>query len=305
MNSYHIPVMLDECISGLMIHPKGIYVDATFGGGGHAREITNRLTSGKLFAFDQDEDAVRNVPNDERLIFIRSNFKYIKNFLRYHEIEEVDGILADLGVSSHDFDEADRGFSFRFDAPLDMRMNRESDFSAATVIANYESNELIRIFRDYGEIKNAHKLAGAILAARNIKSITTTGELQQAIQICIPKAIEKKYLAQVFQALRMEVNKEKEVLMEFLTSSLELLKPGGRLVVLTYHSIEDRLVKNFMKSGNFEGIVNQDFYGNFISPFTLINRKVMIPSDNEIRENPRSRSAKLRIAEKKEMENGE
>ncbi|HAX97269.1 MAG TPA: 16S rRNA (cytosine(1402)-N(4))-methyltransferase [Prolixibacteraceae bacterium] len=305
MNSYHIPVMLDECIKGLMIHPEGIYVDATFGGGGHAREIAGRLTSGRLFAFDQDEDAIRNVPKDERLIFIRSNFRYIRNFLKYYDIEEVDGIFADLGVSSHDFDEADRGFSFRFDAPLDMRMNQESDFTAAKIIEKFESGDLIRIFRDYGEIKNAHRLAGAIMAARNDKPIITTGDLQQAIQNCIPRAIEKKYLAQVFQALRMEVNQEKEVLMEFLNSALGLLKPGGRLVVLTYHSIEDRLVKNFMKSGNFEGKIDQDFYGNFISPFTLINRKVMIPSEDEIKINPRSRSAKLRIAEKKEMENGE
>lgn len=305
MNSYHIPVMLDECIKGLMIHSDGIYVDATFGGGGHASEIAGRLTSGRLFAFDQDEDAVRNVPNDERIIFIRSNFRYIRNFLKYYEIEEVDGILADLGVSSHDFDEADRGFSFRFDAPLDMRMNQESDFTAAKVIEKYESGDLIRIFRDYGEIKNAHRLAGAIMEARKEKPITTTGDLQQAIKNCIPRAIEKKYLAQVFQALRMEVNQEKEVLMEFLESALGLLKPGGRLVVLTYHSIEDRLVKNFMKSGNFEGKVDQDFFGNFISPFTLINRKVMIPSEDEIKINPRSRSAKLRIAEKKEMKDGE
>ncbi len=305
MNSYHIPVMLDECITGLMIHPDGIYIDATFGGGGHAREIAGRLTSGRLFAFDQDEDAVKNVPNDDRIIFIRSNFRYIRNFLKYYDIEEVDGILADLGVSSHDFDEADRGFSFRFDAPLDMRMNQESDFTAAKVIEKYDSGDLIRIFRDYGEIKNAHRLAGAIMAARNEKPITTTGDLQQAIQNCIPRAIEKKYLAQVFQALRMEVNKEKEVLMEFLDSALGLLKPGGRLVVMTYHSIEDRLVKNFMKSGNFEGTIDQDFFGNFISPFTLINRKVMIPSEEEIKINPRSRSAKLRIAEKKEVKNGE
>jgi 16S rRNA (cytosine1402-N4)-methyltransferase len=305
MNSYHIPVMLDECITGLMIHPDGIYIDATFGGGGHAREIAGRLTSGRLFAFDQDEDAVKNVPNDDRIIFIRCNFRYIRNFLKYYNIEEVDGILADLGVSSHDFDEADRGFSFRFDAPLDMRMNQESDFTAAKVIEKYDSGDLIRIFRDYGEIKNAHRLAGAIMAARNEKPITTTGDLQQAIQNCIPRAIEKKYLAQVFQALRMEVNKEKEVLMEFLDSALGLLKPGGRLVVMTYHSIEDRLVKNFMKSGNFEGTINQDFFGNFISPFTLINRKVMIPSEEEIKINPRSRSAKLRIAEKKEVKNGE
>ena len=305
MNSYHIPVMLDECIAGLMIHPDGIYIDATFGGGGHAREIAGRLTSGRLFAFDQDEDAVKNVPNDDRIIFIRSNFRYIRNFLKYYDIEEVDGILADLGVSSHDFDEADRGFSFRFDAPLDMRMNQESDFTAAKVIEKYDSGDLIRIFRDYGEIKNAHRLAGAIMAARNEKPITTTGDLQQAIQNCIPRAIEKKYLAQVFQALRMEVNKEKEVLMEFLDSALGLLKPGGRLVVMTYHSIEDRLVKNFMKSGNFEGTIDQDFFGNFISPFTLINRKVMIPSEEEIKINPRSRSAKLRIAEKKEVKNGE
>jgi len=305
MNSYHIPVMLDECIKGLMIHPEGIYVDATFGGGGHAREIAGRLTSGRLFAFDQDEDAIRNVPKDERLIFIRSNFRYIRNFLKYYDIEEVDGIFADLGVSSHDFDEADRGFSFRFDAPLDMRMNQESDFTAAKIIEKFYSGDLNRIFRYYGEIKNAHRMSGAMMAAPNDKPIIKTGELQQAIQNCITRAIEKKYLAQVFQALRMEVNQEKEVLMEFLNSALGLLKPGGRLVVLTYHSIEDRLVKNFMKSGNFEGKIDQDFYGNFISPFTLINRKVMIPSEDEIKINPRSRNAKLRIAEKKEMENGE
>jgi len=304
MNQYHIPVMLKQCIEGLKIRPDGVYVDATFGGGGHAREIVNLLTTGCLYAFDQDEDAQQNVFSDQRLVFIRANFRYIRNFLRYHSVDQVDGILADLGVSSHDFDQADRGFSFRFDAPLDMRMNREGSLTAADIINQFDHDKLTTLFRDFGEIKNAGRLASAIISARNGCQLQTTGNLLDAIRHLVPKAIEKKYLAQVFQALRMEVNDETGALRDFLSDALLLLKPGGRLVIMTYHSIEDRIVKNFLKSGNFEGKVEQDFYGNFISPFELVNRKVIIPDEAEIAENPRSRSAKLRIAEKKEVKNG-
>lgn len=304
MNQYHIPVMLKQCIEGLKIRPDGVYVDATFGGGGHAREIVNQLTTGCLYAFDQDEDALRNVFSDQRLVFIRANFRYIRNFLRYNSVDQVDGILADLGVSSHDFDQADRGFSFRFDAPLDMRMNREGSLTAADIINQFDHDKLTTLFRDFGEIKNAGRLASAIISARNGGQLQTTGNLLDAIRHLVPKAIEKKYLAQVFQALRMEVNDETGALHDFLSDALLLLKPGGRLVIMTYHSIEDRIVKNFLKSGNFEGKVEQDFYGNFISPFELVNRKVITPDEAEIAENPRSRSAKLRIAEKKEVKNG-
>jgi 16S rRNA (cytosine1402-N4)-methyltransferase len=305
MNNYHIPVMLNQCIEGLLIRPDGIYVDATFGGGGHSREIVNHLTTGKLYAFDQDEDAERNVFHDDRFVFIRANFRYLKNFLRYNSVDQVDGILADLGVSSHDFDEADRGFSFRFDAPLDMRMNSEAPFSAASILSTSTTRgQLITIFKNYGEIKNAAKLASTIITARNHKTVDTTSALLQIISPLVPKAIEKKYLAQVFQALRMEVNDETGALKDFLKAAFDVLRPGGRLVFMTYHSIEDRLVKNFLKSGNFEGEVEQDFYGNFITPFQLINRKVVVPDDAEISENPRSRSARLRVAEKKEVPNG-
>ncbi len=304
MNQYHIPVMLKQCIEGLNIRPDGVYVDATFGGGGHAREIVAQLKTGRLYAFDQDEDALQNVYDDERLVFIRSNFRYIRNFLRYNSVEQVDGILADLGVSSHDFDQPERGFSFRYDAPLDMRMNREGSLTAADIINQYDHDKLTTLFHDYGEIKQAGRLASAIITARESELLSTTEKLLNAIKHLVPRAIEKKYLAQVFQSLRMEVNDETGALREFLTNSLTLLKPGGRLVVLTYHSIEDRLVKNFLKSGNFEGNVKQDFYGNFITPFELINRRVMVPDEAEVIENPRSRSAKLRVAEKKEVSHG-
>jgi 16S rRNA (cytosine1402-N4)-methyltransferase len=291
-------------IEALKIRPDGNYVDATFGGGGHARAIVGHLTTGRLFAFDQDADAERNVFKDERLVFIRSNFRYLKNFLRYNHVEWVDGILADLGVSSHDFDEAERGFSFRFDAPLDMRMNQDATLSASSILNQYSRDQLVTVFRNYGEIRNAGKLADTIINSRETAPITTTGNFLETIKNLIPRAIEKKYLAQVFQALRMEVNDETGALRDFLVSALDILRPGGRLVILTYHSIEDRIVKNFLKSGNFEGKVEQDFYGNFITPFELISRKAIVPNEEEIANNPRSRSAKLRIAEKKEVNHG-
>ncbi len=298
MRIYHTPVLLKESVDGLAIRPDGIYVDATFGGGGHAREILNRLGDGTLFAFDQDEDAAGNAFSDHRLFFIRHNFRYLKNFLRFYDVEQVDGILADLGVSSHDFDEASRGFSFRFEGALDMRMNRDATFTAADIVNQYDHDRLATLFREYGEMNNAGRLAAAVVAARQVHPLNTTGQLLKAIEKCVPKAIEKKYLAQVFQALRMEVNDETGALREFLTSALDVLRPGGRLVVITYHSIEDRLVKNFMKAGNFEGKIHKDFYGNVLTPFELVNRKVVVPAEEEVAQNPRSRSAKLRIAEK-------
>jgi len=299
MSQFHSPVMLNQSVEGLSIHPEGIYVDATFGGGGHSREILSRLKGGKLLAFDQDEEAMKNIFPDDRLVFIRHNFRYLKNFLRYNNVDKVDGILADLGVSSHDFDEAGRGFSFRFDVPMDMRMNRETKLTAALIVNNYSEAQLISVFRNYGEIQNAGRLTASILEARAGKELVTTGDFLAAIEKCIPKAIEKKYLAQVFQALRMEVNDETAVLGDFLKASLEVLKPGGRMVIITYHSLEDRMVKNFLRSGNLEGKCEQDFFGNFLTPFRLINRKVIVPGPEEVAENPRSRSAKLRIAEKK------
>jgi 16S rRNA (cytosine1402-N4)-methyltransferase len=298
MSNYHAPVLLKQSVEGLSIQPDGIYVDATFGGGGHSREILGRLKGGKLFAFDQDEDAFKNEIPDHRLVSILQNFRYLKNFLRYHGVNEVDGILADLGVSSHDFDDADRGFSFRFDAPMDMRMNREMKITAAQIVNQFSESQLTGIFRDLGEIQNAGKLSSVIVQARASKEIVTTGQFLSIIRPCTPKAIEKKYLSQVFQALRMTVNDEITVLGEFLESSLDVLKPHGRLVIIAYHSLEDRLVKNFFKTGNLEGHVQQDFYGNFLTPFRLINRKVIVPEEDEIVANPRSRSARLRIAEK-------
>ena len=296
--NYHIPVMLQQCIEGLNINPAGIYVDATFGGGGHAREILKHLTTGRLVAFDRDNDAIPAWA-DERLIFVNHNYKYLSNFLRYYELNQVDGILADLGISSHHIDIPERGFSFRFDAPLDMRMNQDQKMDAKQVVNEYSEEKLQQIFREYGELKQAYKIAKAIAKARENKQINTTFELVNVIKLLVPKKTENKFLAQVFQAIRIEVNGELEALKQFLTSSLKHLKKGGRLVIMSYHSLEDRLVKNFLRSGNFEGKEEVDLiYGNRKSAFKLINKKVIVPSDEEMEQNNRARSAKLRIAEK-------
>ena len=295
---YHVPVLLTESVNGLEIKANGDYVDVTFGGGGHSREIFSRLKTGRLFAFDQDEDAAANVIHDERFFFIRHNFKYIRNFLRYYNVEQVDGILADLGVSSHDFDVAERGFSFRFDGDLDMRMNRDSSQSAADIVNTFSEDQLRTMFREYGEIDNAGRLAKQLVFAREAKQVKTIEQFKEAIAPCVPKFQESKYLAKVFQALRIETNKEMDVLHEFLEQSIQLLKPGGRLVVITYHSLEDRMVKNFIKSGDFSGKQEKDFFGNVESPLVAINRKVIVPNEEELERNPRARSAKLRIAEK-------
>ena len=296
---YHKPVLLNESVNGLEIKADGDYVDVTFGGGGHSREIFSRLNTGRLFAFDQDEDAAVNVIHDERFIFIRHNFKYIRNFLKYYQVEKVDGILADLGVSSHDFDVAERGFSFRFDGDLDMRMNRDSAQTAADIVNLYTEDQLRKVFREYGEIDNAGRLAREVVSARKIKPVKTIEQFREAILPCTPRLQESKYLAKVFQALRIETNKEMDVLHEFLEQSIELLKPGGRLVVITYHSLEDRMVKNFMRSGDSSGKQEQDFFGNVDSPLMAINRRVIVPTEQELEANPRARSAKLRIAEKR------
>jgi len=298
VEAYHIPVLANESVEGMNLFPEAEVVDATYGGGGHSKLIIDQLTSGRLFAFDQDEDAAANALNDERLYFIRHNFRYIKNFLNYYDVEQVDAIFADLGVSSHDFDVADRGFSFRFEGNLDMRMNQNAKSDAAKIINEYSEVQLEQVFRMFGEIKNSRHLASVICKKRKEIRINTTTQLKEVVAECTPRAIENKYLAQVFQALRIEVNEEMDALQEFLEVSLKLLKPGGRLVVITYHSLEDRLCKNFMKTGNFEGKVEKDFYGNISSPFKIINRKVITPGDEELKANNRSRSAKLRIAEK-------
>jgi len=295
---YHVPVLLNEAVSGLEIKADGDYVDVTFGGGGHSREIFSRLKTGRLFAFDQDEDAAANVIHNDRFFFIRHNFKYIRNFLKYYDVDQVDGILADLGVSSHDFDVAERGFSFRFDGDLDMRMNRDSTQTAADLVNSYSEDQLRTMFREFGEIDNAGRLAKQLVFARNIKPVKTIEQFREAIAPCVPRLQESKYLAKVFQALRIETNKEMDVLHEFLEQSINLLKPGGRLVVITYHSLEDRMVKNFIRSGDFSGKQEKDFFGNVESPLVAINRKVIVPSEEEIEKNPRARSGKLRIAEK-------
>lgn len=297
-NVYHTPALLYPCMEGLSINPSGVYVDVTFGGGGHSREILSRLNErGRLFGFDQDLDAMQNIVDDKRFTFVRSNFRYISNFLEYYGVEKVDGILADLGVSFHHFDESDRGFSFRFDGKLDMRMNQKATQTAAEVLNRYSEERLADIFYYYGELKQARKIASAIEARRKNEKFETISDFVGVVEPWVGKDKQKKILACLFQALRIEVNREMDVLKKMLESSLSLLNPGGRLVVLTYHSLEDRLVKNFMKSGNFEGKVQQDFFGNRISPFRLVNNKVIVPDDAEIAMNPRSRSAKLRIAE--------
>ena len=298
--TYHIPVLLMPSVDGMNIRPDGIYADMTFGGGGHSREILSRLgDGGRLLSFDQDEDAERNIVDNPHFTFVRSNFRYLKNFLRYHGIEQVDGILADLGVSSHHFDDSERGFSFRGDGPLDMRMNKRAGITAADVVNNYSEERLADIFYLYGELKNSRKIASVLAKARAIQPINTIGEFLEVIKPLFGREREKKELAKVFQALRIEVNHEMEALKEMLCVTAEVLRPGGRLVVITYHSLEDRLVKNMMKTGNVEGKMEKDFYGNVETPFRLVNNKVIVPSDEEIAENPRSRSAKLRIAEKK------
>lgn len=298
--TYHIPVLLKESVDSMNIYPNGIYVDVTFGGGGHSREILSRLNNGgRLLGFDQDEDAEQNIVDNPHFTFVRSNFRYLRNFLRYHHIEGVDAILADLGVSSHHFDDSERGFSFRFEGLLDMRMNKRAGATAADVINTYEEEHLADIFYLYGELKNSRKLASVIVKARNVQHIKTIGEFLEIIKPLFGREKEKKELAKVFQALRIEVNQEMEALKEMLLAAIDALKPGGRLVVITYHSLEDRMVKNIMKTGNVEGKVEQDFFGNIQTPFRLINNRVIVPNQEEIERNPRSRSAKLRIAEKK------
>ena len=297
---YHIPALLTETIEGLNIKPDGVYVDVTFGGGGHSKEILSHLgKNGKLIGFDQDADAIKNALDDERFIFVRSNFQYLKNFLLYHNIDKVDGILADLGVSSHHFDVADRGFSFRFDGELDMRMNTKSPFTAAVLLNTYSEEDLARVFYLYGELHNSRKIARTIVNARSQSEFKMIFPFIEVLKPYFGREKEKKDMARVFQALRIEVNKEMDVLKTLLDQSLEVLNPEGRLVVLTYHSLEDRLVKNFFRSGNFDGNLEKDFYGNIISPLKAINNKVIVASAEEIDRNPRARSAKLRVAEKK------
>jgi 16S rRNA (cytosine1402-N4)-methyltransferase len=300
MSEYHVPVMLQACMDGLAIKPNGIYVDVTFGGGGHSKEIIKHLKKGILYGFDQDEDAEQNIPDDPRFVFVRSNFRYLSNFLKYHGETQVDGILADLGVSSHHFDDNERGFSFRFDeGALDMRMNQKAGLKASDIVNTYPEEKLATVFYQYGELKNSRKIASALVRARSEQPIETVSDFLEVIRPFFFREKEKKDMARVFQALRIEVNQEMQALEEMLLQSLEALKPGGRMVVMTYHSLEDRLVKNFFKTGNFEGNSEQDFYGNFLTPFKLINIKVIIADEQEQVLNPRSRSAKLRIVEKK------
>lgn len=310
--TYHVPVLLKESVDGLNIQSGGVYVDVTFGGGGHSSEILSRLDEqAHLYSFDQDADAEQNVMrsevgaerrfvDDPRFTFVRSNFRYLKNWMRYYGVESIDGLLADLGVSSHHFDDESRGFSFRFDAQLDMRMNKRAGKTAADIVNDYDEEALANLFYLYGEIKQSRRLAAAIVKARSQQRIATTQDLLGILEPISKREREKKDLAKVFQALRIEVNHEMDALKEMLKSATELLKPGGRLSVITYHSLEDRIVKNIMKTGNVEGKRIQDFYGRIETPFTLINNKVIVPSENEQQENPRSRSAKLRIAEKNE-----
>lgn len=299
---YHIPVLLKESVDGLDINPDGVYVDVTFGGGGHSREILSRLgDNGHLFSFDQDADAENNIVDDSRFTFVHSNFRWLSNWMRYYDIEHIDGLLADLGVSSHHFDDAERGFSFRYDAPLDMRMNREGGKTAADIVNDDTEEHLADIFYLYGELRRSRQIAAAIVKARQRKPILTTQDFLQVVDPLFRREKEKKDMARLFQALRIEVNHEMQALSEMLTSATRLLAKGGRLSVITYHSLEDRMVKNIMKSGNVNGKVEEDpVYGRKASPYNLVNNKVIVPSDEEVERNPRSRSAKLRIAEKKE-----
>ncbi len=296
---YHNPVMKEECIGGLNINPEGVYADVTFGGGGHSRAILDLLTTGHLYAFDQDEDAAANAFDDERFTFIPQNFKYFKNFIQLYHGGQIDGVIADLGVSSHQFDTPEKGFSTRFDGSLDMRMSQTTPNDAATVVNTYDHAALTRILRLYGEMQQPQLIASDIIMARDAEPIETTAQLRAAVQNRLPRGKENKVLAQLFQALRIEVNQELDALTAFLTQCPDVLKSGGRLVVMSYHSLEDRLVKNFMKTGNAEGKEEKDFYGNLLTPYHIITRKPIVPSDEETESNSRARSAKLRIAEKK------
>lgn len=292
-------MLLEESVDGLDIKPGGIYLDVTFGGGGHSKEILRRLDAeGRLFGFDQDEDAEKNIVDDERFTFVRSNFRYLRNWMRYYGVEQIDGLLADLGVSSHHFDDETRGFSFRFDAPLDMRMNKRDGKTAADVLNDYSEEQLSDIFYIYGELKNARRIAAAIVQARSEKRLETTGDLVKTTEKCFQREREKKEMAKMFQALRIEVNHEMDALKDMLYAACDLLREGGHLSVITYHSLEDRMVKNMMKAGNVEGKVEQDFFGRTDSPLRQIGSKVIVPSEEEQQRNPRSRSAKLRIAER-------
>jgi len=298
---YHLPALLHECIEGLSINPSGIYADVTFGGGGHSREILKKLSAdGRLIAFDQDEDALRNTIDDDRFTLVNENFRYLKNFLRLYKALPLDGILADLGISSYQIDTPERGFATRFDGPLDMRMGRKHGMTAADMINTYPEEKLCSVFKLYGEISNARLLASRIVQART-KPVTTTNELKDIAKTCTPGKTENKYLAQVFQAIRIEINDEMGALQAMLKQCADTLKPGGRLVIISYHSLEDRLVKNYIRSGNLEGIQEKDFFGNVIAPFIQVTRKPIIPSATELENNPRSRSAKLRIAQKTEI----
>ena len=296
--TYHVPVLLKESVDGLYIQPDGIYVDVTFGGGGHSKEILSRLgKNGHLYSFDQDADAEKNIVHDDRFTFVRSNFRYIGQWMRYYGVEQIDGLLGDLGVSSHHFDDETRGFSFRFDAPLDMRMNKRAGQTAADVLNNYSEEQLSDVFYLYGELKNARRIAKAVSDYRRQQSIQTTGQLTEATEALMRSEREKKDMARLYQALRIEVNHEMDALRDMLKGATALLREGGRLSIITYHSLEDRIVKNVMKAGNAEGKVEQDFFGRISSPYRLVN-KVTTPTDEEQQRNPRSRSAKLRIAEK-------
>jgi 16S rRNA (cytosine1402-N4)-methyltransferase len=295
---YHVPALLDESIKGLNIRSDGIYVDVTFGGGGHSLEILKRLKKGKLIAFDQDEDAMQNVPNDKRLIFLNQNFRFLKNNLKFNGIDSIDGLIADLGVSFHQFDEPERGFTFRQDVQLDMRMNKKGSVTAASLLKTLDEASLAKVLYDFGELVNSRRIAREIVTARAVKPLTTVNDMINAIGKLAPPRQEHKFYARVFQALRIAVNHEIDYLKEMLEQALDLLKKDGRLVVITYHSLEDRVVKNFMRTGNFEGEEKKDFYGNLITPFRIINKKGIVPEEIEIEDNKRARSARLRIAEK-------